>query len=195
MTEEPLDALLEKLNAGDSTALDELFRAYEPYLRIVVRRRLSPPLRSKFDSLDIVQSVWADVIDGVGQARWKFENTQQLRAFLLKMTQNRFIDRLRQNRTAIERGTDGPQAKIDEIPNRHAARASEATHADDLWQQMLKACPPAHHQLLEMKRAGASLAEIAQRTGMHESSVRRVLYQVARDVARRRDGAAETGLR
>lgn len=60
---------------------------------------------------------------------------------------------------------------------------------------MLKACPPAHHQLLEMKRAGASLAEIAERTGMHESSVRRILYQVARDVARRRDGAIDTGLR
>ena len=44
-------------------------------------------------------------------------------------------------------------------------------------------CPPAHHNLLELKRQGFPLAEIAARTGLHESSVRRILYDLARRLA------------
>jgi DNA-binding IclR family transcriptional regulator len=35
-----------------------------------------------------------------------------------------------------------------------------------------------------MKRQGCSLAEIAAKTGFHESSVRRILYDLARRLAR-----------
>jgi RNA polymerase sigma-70 factor (ECF subfamily) len=44
---------------------------------------------------------------------------------------------------------------------------------------MLALCPPAHHELLRLKRQGLGLAEIAARTGLHESSVRRILYNLA----------------
>ncbi|HZY85770.1 MAG TPA: helix-turn-helix domain-containing protein, partial [Gemmataceae bacterium] len=64
MSAEPLHTLLERLCRGDDQAAEQVFRTYEPYLRKVVRRQLPTRLRSKFDSLDIVQSVWADVLDG-----------------------------------------------------------------------------------------------------------------------------------
>ena len=54
---------------------------------------------------------------------------------------------------------------------------------NELWEQLLALCPPAHHELLNLKRQGLSLAEIAARTGLHESSVRRILYDVARRLA------------
>jgi hypothetical protein len=38
-----------------------------------------------------------------------------------------------------------------------------------------------------MRREGASMAEIAARTGLHEGSVRRILYNVARKVTRPAD--------
>ncbi len=44
-------------------------------------------------------------------------------------------------------------------------------------------CPPAHRDLLDLKRRGFPLAEIATRTGLHESSVRRILYDLARKLA------------
>ena len=55
MTSDALDDLLEKLGSGDDAAAEEVFRAYEPYLRVVVRRMLPPNLRPKFDSVDVVQ--------------------------------------------------------------------------------------------------------------------------------------------
>src|SRR5205807_5644991 len=98
----PLEILLEKLASGDSEAAGRVFLAYEPYLRMVVRRQLSPGLRAKFDSVDIVQSIWADVLRGFRDAGWRFADAAHLRAFLVRLTHDRFIDRLRQHRRAVE---------------------------------------------------------------------------------------------
>src|SRR5262245_42361162 len=98
----PLDALLQKLCSGDTQAAEEVFRAYEPYLRMVVRRQLSARLRSKFDSVDVVQSVWADLLDKFRAGGYSFATPDHLRAFLVKLTRNRFIDRLRQHQTALQ---------------------------------------------------------------------------------------------
>src|SRR6185312_10069500 len=121
-------------------------------------RQLSAPLRAKFDSVDIVQSIWADVLDGFRQARWNFDNPQQLRAFLVKVTRNRLVDRLRQNQNALKFERSGSGVEIEELPSTRLARASEVVHTDDLWSQMLEACPPAHYEILHLKRKGASLA-------------------------------------
>src|SRR4051794_31666603 len=72
MSQESLDQWLDRLNAGDVEAVERVFEAYEPYLRIAVRRRLSARLRSKVDSADIVQSVFADMVRGVRDGGWHF---------------------------------------------------------------------------------------------------------------------------
>src|SRR5688572_31109804 len=95
-----LDALLEKLNGGDPAAAEQAFLAYEPYLRKVVRRLLPAGLRAKFDSVDVVQSVCGDVLTAFRTGGMRFGTVAQLRAFLIKATRNRFIDRVRQHQTA-----------------------------------------------------------------------------------------------
>ncbi len=187
MIAEPLDILLEKLGSGDDQAAEQVFLAYEPYLRLVVRRMLPDQLRSKFDSVDVVQSVWADVLHGFRSAGWRFSNAAQLRAFLVKATRNRFIDRYRQQRAALERQRFLEPTDLAEAATAPDDRPSKTVEADELWQQMLALCPPAHRNLLELKRQGCSLAEIAARTGLHESSVRRILYELARRLAVRRE--------
>src|SRR3954451_6815865 len=101
MNAEPVNSLLVKLCDGDLEAAEQVFLAYEPYLRKVVRRQLPPRLRAKFDSVDVVQSVWADVLHGFREANWHFPDVDHLRAFLVKLTRNRFIDRVRQHHTAL----------------------------------------------------------------------------------------------
>src|SRR5712671_1969746 len=100
---EPLDNLLAQLCSGDSAAAGQVFLAFEPYLRKAVRRQLPLPLRAKFDSADILQSVWVDVLRGFREAGWRFTDADHLRGFLFIATRNRLIDRIRQHRVALAR--------------------------------------------------------------------------------------------
>src|SRR5206468_1785634 len=112
MNADPLDAFLEVLGGGGEAA-EQAYRTYEPYLRMLVRRRLSPHLRARFDSSDVVQSVWADLLDGLRSNRWHFADAAQLRGFLARATSNRLVDRVRQHRSSIEneRAKAGPVAE------------------------------------------------------------------------------------
>jgi RNA polymerase sigma-70 factor (ECF subfamily) len=152
---------------------------------MVVRRQLPDRLRAKFDSVDIVQSVWTDVLAGFREAGWRFADADHLRAFLVKVTRNRFIDRVRQHRGALEHERALGVAEPEQFPSSSEPRPSEVVQADDLWRQMLALCPPAHHELLRLKREGCSLDEIAAHTGLHKGSVRRILYDLARRLAGR----------
>jgi RNA polymerase sigma factor (sigma-70 family) len=183
MSSDPLELLLQKLAAGDVTAIEQVFRASEPYLRRVVRRQLPPQLQSKFDSLDVVQSAWADVLKGFREAGWRFADVEHLRAFLVKVTKNRFIDSYRRHHTAAEREQPLIESEEEGAPVTPEPRPSELAQAEDLWQHMLALCPPTHRQLLQLKRQGLPLAGIATRTGLHEGSVRRVLRNLARQLA------------
>src|SRR5689334_21626695 len=99
---DPLENLLARLCAGDTDAAGELFLAFEPYVRKAVRRHLPPPFRARFDSTDVLQSVWADVLRGFREAGWRFTDPDHLRGFLFVATRNRLIDRVRQHRRGVE---------------------------------------------------------------------------------------------
>lgn len=193
MNVDSLDALLEKLNGGDHAAAEQAFVAYEPYLRKVVRRLLPAELRPKFDSIDVVQSVYGDVLGAFRAGGMRFGSPAQLRAFLIKATRNRFIDRVRQHQTAarLERplGDTEPRG----MPHSPYPRPSESAAAHELWERLLSICPPEHHQLLRLRRRGATASEIAQQVQMHEGSVRRVLRELSVRLACTTPSAAEAG--
>ncbi|HEV3205020.1 MAG TPA: sigma-70 family RNA polymerase sigma factor [Gemmataceae bacterium] len=183
MTPNFVEGFLEKLCSGDAAAAERVFVEYEPYLRLVVRRLLPSRMRPKFDSSDVVQSVWADILQGFQEAGWRFNNAGHLRAFLIKATRNRFIDLLRRHRYAADHElpvemVDPETMALDETP-----QPNEIAQANELWEEMLALCPLAHQDLLRLKRLGCTLAEIAERTGLHPSSVRRIMYELARHLA------------
>jgi RNA polymerase sigma-70 factor (ECF subfamily) len=191
MSNEPLSDLLDKLRGGDPTAAEEVFRTYEPHLRIVVRRHLPQRLRAKFDSLDVVQSVWADVLNGFRDAGWRFADAGHLCAFLVTITRRRLTDRLRHFRAALKHEHPLEELPPESLGASNQPRPSEIAQANDLWQKMLAVCPPVHHEVLQLRRDGLRLQEIAARTGLHEGSVRRILRQVARQVAFPEEGIVE----
>ena len=98
MNDESLEPLLDKLCQGDISAAKRLFVAHEPYLRRYVRRQLPQHWRAKFDSLDIVQSVWADLLHGQASGAWHFPDVSRFQAFLVRVTRNRFVSTIRKCR-------------------------------------------------------------------------------------------------
>src|SRR5258708_1266907 len=130
---DPAETLLKQLSGGDAETAQRVFVTYEPYLRMVVRRHLSAGLRAKFDSVDIVQSIWADLLTGFRHGRWEFADPQQLRAFLVKATYNRLVDRVRQQQTPLRLEQRlGPELR--ELPQRRASEPADRLEADELWQ-------------------------------------------------------------
>jgi RNA polymerase sigma-70 factor (ECF subfamily) len=182
MSAKPLDDLLQQLYAGDDSAAEKVYRLYEPYLRKVVRRQLPRQLRSKFDSQDVVQSVWAHLLRGFREANWQFAGPAQLRAFLATVTRRRLTDRVRHYHLSQQHEVALAGGDAAQFPTAQP-RPSEIVGADELWERMLAACPPEHHEILRLKRQGLRLTEIASRTGMHEGSVRRILRKIARQLA------------
>jgi len=175
----PLDELLEKLNGGDPGAAERAFVEYEPYLRTVVRRLLPSALRSKFDSVDVVQSVYGDVLVAFRDGGMRFGSAAQLRAFLVRATRNRFIDRVRQHGTAARLEVPIGEAPAACLPPSPRPGPRESAQAAELWERLLALCPPEHRPLLTLRRQGVTSNEIAARVGMHEGSVRRVLRELS----------------
>lgn len=180
---EPLDELLKRLCDGDMAAAERVFVEFEPYLRKVIRRQLPAQLRSKFDSSDILQSVWVTLLRGFRESGWRFANADQLRGFLFVATRNRVIDRVRMHRKAVSR--EEPLGDYVEQHPLHSAQPSpsEIAQAKDLWDRLLASCPPEHHRMLSLRRQGHTLEEIAAQTGLHPDSVRRILRTLARQLA------------
>jgi RNA polymerase sigma factor (sigma-70 family) len=183
MNTSTLDHLLPLLSDRDPRAVEQVFLNVAPGLRALVRRRMSGALRSKFDSEDVVLSVWTDLLDGFREGRWNFDSAEQLRAFLVTATRRRLIDRVRQHRRELEHER---AKRVDDDPSGLASGAagpSEEARGNELWERLLALCPPEHHELLKLKRQGLPLGEIAERTGLHPSSVRRILYDLAKRLA------------
>lgn len=183
MSADSLDTLLVKLAHGEDSAAERVFRDYEPLLRAMVRKRLNPSLRSKFDSMDVVQSVWADLLESYRAEGWQFTNRDHLRAFLTRVTYNHFFTHCRRNGPALDHEQPMPAVESPVLPASEQPRPSQVVQADELWKTIVDFCPPTHRQILDLKRQGLQLAEIAARTGLHEGSVRRILYELARRLA------------
>lgn len=185
MSDQPLDTLLARLTAGDPAAAEVVYRTYEPYLRAVVRRHLSAELRLRFDSQDIVQSVWLHLLKRFQAVGCRFADRQHLQAFLVRLTRNRFIDRLRRSRPDLEHRVPSAGDLGEGIAAATPEPAAEL-QADELWRQLLELCPPRHQEILRLKRDGARIAEIAEKTGLNPGSIRRILHDLARRFARKR---------
>src|SRR5512147_593057 len=87
--------LIDRIRAGDEDAARELLRRYEAEVRLVVRRQLPRILRSRFDSLDFLQSVWGDFFHKVRTGPAEFQDAGHLVGFLARAAKNKVIDEYR----------------------------------------------------------------------------------------------------
>lgn len=182
MTDGAIEDLLEQLGRGDVEALGDLVAAYAPYLRAVVRARLSDRLRAQLDSVDVVQSVWVQVIRQLGRDGWRVNDSGHLRALLVTIAKRRLVCRARRWEPGAPTG-QGTEGGWDEVSDRREASPSQVAQGDDLWAKMLRLTPPEYHPILHLRREGVPLTEIAARTGLHEGSVRRILRRLSRELA------------
>jgi RNA polymerase sigma-70 factor (ECF subfamily) len=92
----PFAELVRRVRQGDERAAEELVRAYEMPIRVLVRSRLTDPaLKRQFDSVDVCQSVLASFFVRVAAGQYDLESPQQLVGLLVRMAQNKLRTRVR----------------------------------------------------------------------------------------------------
>ena len=78
--------------AGDNSALNQLCNVYGERVRRIVRLRMGRELRSKLDSMDLVQDALLSALEGLGD--FKYKNEGDFLRWLAKIAQNALRDNL-----------------------------------------------------------------------------------------------------
>ncbi|HEX8200707.1 MAG TPA: sigma-70 family RNA polymerase sigma factor [Isosphaeraceae bacterium] len=181
-----LRAFLARIRSGDEDAARELLVRYEAEVRMVVRRQLPRLLRSRFDSLDFLQSVWGSFFRRVrsGSGPAPFEDQRHLVAFLAKAAKNKVIDAYRKAASKkqdmrLEEPIcpDGDRPRELEGPT---DSPSEAAVASETYGRLRALLPEKRRPILDLKAQGLSSHDIGARLGISERTVQRVVEDLWR---------------
>jgi RNA polymerase sigma factor (sigma-70 family) len=179
-TNDEFRQLMERVVAGSDSAATQLLDRYGPAVLQAVRRRLSRQLRSKFDSLDFVQDVWASFFANPPSER-RLHRPEMLVAFLARVARNKVVDATRQRLKGAKHNVNrehsldhstvgGPEA----VPANQAT-PSEVVSRDEEWVRLLDGQPLVYRRILILLREGKTLAEIATELQIHPRTIRRLI--------------------
>ena len=183
MNDVDLADLIVRAKAGDEVAVEDLLHRFENEVRMVVRGRLPRALRSQFDSMDFVQAVWTSVLTKDGPDLSRFDSSRRLMGYLAGVARNKVIEEHRR-RTQTHKYNLKREEPLyvrrgnREIPREVAASdpsPSQDAQAHDRLAQLLQGRSTQERQVVELRRRGLTFAEIAEKLGVHESAVRRII--------------------
>lgn len=185
MDDADLANLMARAEAGDQAAVSDLLSRYEGELRMVVRSRLPRAMRSQFDSMDFVQVVWQDLFAKHGVDLSRFESERHFLAFLSGVAKNKVNEEHRRRTTQkfnVARQEPLYVRKGDrEVPlplAGHDPTPSQDAQAGDRLAQILKGRSLLEREVVGLRRAGLTYEEIAERLGIHEGRVRRMVEAI-----------------
>ncbi|MCA9062737.1 MAG: sigma-70 family RNA polymerase sigma factor [Planctomycetaceae bacterium] len=175
--------LFHELRTGNETAVRQLLEKAGPAIIRVVRRRMNPRIRERFDSEDFTQAVWATFFGDL-PAHDRFTSEQDLLSFLKRIASNKVIDagrrvQARPTSAADDVIADGAVAhdqrlRISEpTPSEHAV-------ANEQLASLLQGESETCRQIIRLRSEGRTQPEIAAELGISERQIRRILTRIAR---------------
>jgi RNA polymerase sigma-70 factor (ECF subfamily) len=176
-------AWMERLRAGDEEQVRRLVHEYGPRLCHAVRRWLHHKLRSKFDSRDFVQDVWASFFTSLAEQR-PFPTPAHLLAYLNKLARNKVVETVRQRLVAEKWNVNREQSLGDPTVGPHAELVAPQPTPSTLamsreeWQRLLGRQPPVYRRILLLFHEGKTSGEIARELRVSDRLVRRVIDKV-----------------
>ena len=180
--DEDFHLLMKRVVAGSNQAAEVLLARYGTRVHQAVRAGLSPQLRSKFDSLDFVQDVWAAFFANLRGAG-KFNRPEELAAFLRRIARNKVAEAARQvigNRRGKkrERSLDSSTAESRWLIAANQPTPSEEVKGHEAWEELLDSQPIVYQRILVLLREGETPAKIAAQLGIHVRTVQRLLVKL-----------------
>jgi RNA polymerase sigma-70 factor (ECF subfamily) len=176
----PFAALQQRMRAGDEAAWAEFYRRYEPFLRRVARRWLTPGLRRQADSSDVVHSVFRITMQSLGGVT--IETEAKMRAWLSAVLRHR-ISRLGRRSAGPGGGALESLQEADGNPVALPSPAEMAEQAEALHRlkDALDRLPHGEREAVLLREFdGLSYAEIAGRLERPTAEAARKLYERAK---------------
>ena len=175
--------LLQDVAAGVPDAADTIVSEYGVHILRAVRRRMNRGIREQFDSEDFAQAVWASFFGHLSIVS-RFDTEGELAGFLCRMASNKVIDAGRRRQARPDQQA-APVDKVPPVVHDERVRVSQPTPsqfavANEQWENLNNAAgEDRQKRMLELLRAGADRSEIAQKMGVSERHVRRILSRIS----------------
>jgi RNA polymerase sigma factor (sigma-70 family) len=173
---------------GDQDAARQIVEAYIGRLLPLARKHLSAKLAGRVDPEDIVQSVFRTFFGRLREGQFVFAEQDDLCKLLMRITLHKTLRQVAFH-TAARRdpGQEAPQGEHRQerlLAVLDAGPTPEATVAFlDQLHRLLDQLRPDERQIIELRLQGHNNEEVAEKLGMYDRKVRRVLYHI-RSIAR-----------
>jgi RNA polymerase sigma-70 factor (subfamily 1) len=199
-------ALVDAAVAGDSTAIEQLLERHLPGLRAYIRLRAGAGLRARESSSDLVQSVCRDVLENMG--RFRYPGEAAFRAWLYATAMRKIADRAEYWRAAMRdparevrlspgsatRPSTDDDARLADVYRASFFSPSQAAMGREALARLEAAfekLPEDYREVIVLSRiVGLSRAEIAERMGRTEASVRNLVSRALAELAEHLEGGA-----
>jgi RNA polymerase sigma-70 factor (ECF subfamily) len=153
----------------------------------VIRKRLHPKLRPKYDSEDFCQAVWASFFADRG-AFARFKSAADLTEFLGGVAGNKVVDEVRR-RLMGQKFNVNRECSFQDTGNEHALSAKSPTPsqlvvAHEQYDRLLDGRSQKHQMIVKLRADGLTYQDIARQIDMNERNVRKVIERIERRVQR-----------
>ncbi len=183
LNNESFVAFRDTLRDGSEDAFRRVVKQYGPYVMRTIRRRLDDRMRSRLDSNDFAQAVWMTVYEHRDRLE-DLDSPERLIGFLVTIAQRKVRGEFRRNVQAEKQNVNrevsaNRDSFVLALPDHNQEHASQIVIAAEQWELMTSDEPERYRRMLELRRDGATIDEIASATDVNERTVRRVIQRMA----------------
>jgi RNA polymerase sigma-70 factor (ECF subfamily) len=172
--------LMEEVRAGSQDAAWELVDLYGPHVQRFVRRIMHRQLRSKFDSIDFVQIMWASLFREPERFA-TFDQPEQLVSFLITIARHKVLNELRK-RTQTAKYGPGEELEFNsqETPqsDKQPPTPSAVLIAKERWQVLLSNQNALVQSVVSLRLRGETYADIADKLQINERTARKCIAKL-----------------
>ncbi|MBC8352552.1 MAG: hypothetical protein H8E66_11220 [Planctomycetes bacterium] len=156
---------------------------YGPHIQRVIRRRLNQKMRSKFDSLDFVQMVWASIFTERDKLA-EFREPTDLIKYLSTIAQRKLLQESRRRLQGQKHNIGRERALVAETEDestyvRKSNTPSQIVMAKDRLEVMMSDRSERDRRVVELRMDGLTFVEIADQLEINERTARDVIEKLA----------------
>lgn len=180
-----LQSLCQRLNQGDSKAMQQLFDKYSEQLIRLASKNIHPALLKRFDGEDVVQSVFRTFFRRQEDGKIQIGHSQQLWHLLATITLCKTRSHARRH-TAERRNTRAEEAFVGDL--QLFGREPSAEDALALWEEIdvaLEGLPDRAGEILSSRLDGKNKSEIATEMNLSRQTIHRILKLVEQRLTER----------